>query len=335
MEKQQYVFKLNVQPHILKKYSEQTLFKEFIPNKIFNTFNNLHTQVDIGDKTLNFQIQRDYNDILKSEEYKSLISKTDKFAIEYKQITFNYQNEGNISYSKEFLEEHEKLMELRKELIAQFSVLTYAGKQYKSSETNQSIEEEYQFQIESKVGIGLDHIKRVQKIKMYAKHLATLDNEDIIIDYDYETELLKILDVNQVSAIDFVKDIERKINKRKDEVSDITINPVYENLVLDTTERTKSLEIIVVYPNGTDEELDILLKAANMTGSREARSEFLAPNDDSNNKFLENTQKLAENPGGKGYLRDVKNQGKSIINVEQTTIKTMTSTSVTTILGDK
>ena len=43
MEKRNYIFKLNVQPHILKKYYNKIdeLKSQIIPNTIFNAYNDL------------------------------------------------------------------------------------------------------------------------------------------------------------------------------------------------------------------------------------------------------------------------------------------------------
>ncbi len=144
------------------------------------------------------------------------------------------------------------------------------------------------------------------------------------MDYDYQSEVLEVKDKNQIAAIDAVRDIEKKINSRKDDIKDISINPIVEDLVLNTTEKTKSVEIIVVYPNGsTDYEFDLLLRQAKQTSSKEIRSEFIAPNEDDNYDYLEQTKKLAEEPAFKGYLKDVKHQNQSIIDWELTTVRTI------------
>lgn len=51
LEKRNYIFKLNVQPHILKKYHNniEKLKSQIIPNAIFNAYNDLFSNPVIGD----------------------------------------------------------------------------------------------------------------------------------------------------------------------------------------------------------------------------------------------------------------------------------------------
>ena len=90
MEKD-YLFKLNVQPHVLEKYSGsriETLKNELLPHIISFSFgNDLFSQTDSniqleGDR-MGFQIVRNYQDILESEEYERLIELTSELTKEY------------------------------------------------------------------------------------------------------------------------------------------------------------------------------------------------------------------------------------------------------------
>ena len=326
MEKSQYLFKLNVQPSILKKYDSQMLFTSYIPNKICDVFNTLFQQVEVEHDNLYFSMPKDYKEIVMSKEYKQLLQDTDKFTKQYMDITLEYHENGGITYSKDFLEKHDTLMNGRKNLERKFPILIQANSQFKSGQVLQSIESEYDFSIDAKVGIGIDHIKKVQILKMYAEQLAGLEVKDVKISYNFASEYLTVKETDKILALDTVKDIERKINSKKDDIQDITINPIYEKLVLETTEKTRSIEITIVYPNGdTNEELKLLLKGAQQTGSKEVRTEFLASDDEKNNEFLEQINNLANEPATKGYLRSIKSQNKNIINIEETTIKTVTS----------
>lgn len=77
--KHNYQFKLNVQPHILKKYFENLdkLKNQVIPNMIFNSYNNLFSDPVMSEKELFFDIEQDYKQILESEDYQLLIKVTD------------------------------------------------------------------------------------------------------------------------------------------------------------------------------------------------------------------------------------------------------------------
>lgn len=316
-----FLFKLNVQPHILKRYSSQQLFESHIPSKFSSAFSDLFTQVEIRNQNLSFQIENDYKYIVESLEYQQLLADTDMFIEQYKQITFDYQNKEGIHFSDEFLTERDRLIESRKHLTNIFPVLNDANGKFDSKQINQVIEDEYQFTVDSEIGKGIDHIRRVQKIKLYLKELLNTEDEIIDVQYEYGSEIVSIDVDNQNVALDLSKAIEKALNNSKNEVGDVNINPIYENLVLNTTDNMKSIEIVVVYPNGnTDEEFE-LLSGAKKTQSRELRAEFVASDFEDNKQFLKNTKKLTDIPAEKGYLKAVKNNNKSIIDFEKTTIK--------------
>ena len=148
---------------------------------------------------------------------------------------------------------------------------------------------------------------------MYLNDLLEKDEKNILVHYEYEQELLVIHDVNIEDAIEYSRRIEEKINSQKTDIGKISINPIYTELVL-TRDDLSSIEIITTYPNGTNDELDLLLQAAQQTGAKEVRTKLVSSDGQPLEFFTEQSRELAEYPGKKGYLVGVRASGKNIIN---------------------
>lgn len=125
-----------------------------------------------------------------------------------------------------------------------------------------------------------------------------------------------------VSALASYKKIETQVNDIKSDIGYIKINPIYDNVVLNTTENMKSIEIITTYPNGdTDDELEILLELPIITDSKESRATLICSDNIDNKDFIENIHKILTSPSRKGYLTDVRSNGTTIINFLYSVIK--------------
>ena len=324
MEKRNFIFKLNVQPHILKKYYNKIdeLKSQVIPNAIFNAYNDLFSNPIIEKDKMSLVIFQDYKEIAESEEYRNLIKITEEIAIEYKIITNEYKKGNGIHYNPDFLFKLENAIYDRKILLSKFIVLNQANSRYTSSQVYEEIERLYDFNIDSEVGKGLDHLRRVTRIILYLEEQIQNGTEDIKVDYSFGNEILTINNVTIYEALDSYKKIETQINDLKSDIGYIKINPVYENIVLNTTENMKSIEIITTYPNGnTDDELDILLKLPMITDAKESRTTFICPDTIDNKDFLQKIQKILIIPGIKGYIIDIKSNGTTIINFLNSIIK--------------
>lgn len=129
MEKRKnYIFKLNVQPHILHEYSENLfgLKNQIIPNVIYNTYNDLFHYAIMDTSQLTFSIQQDYNEIVESKEYNLLLQKSDELALEFKKITRVFRSGKGIHYDPGYLDRLESVIELRKDVCSKFIVLNQA-----------------------------------------------------------------------------------------------------------------------------------------------------------------------------------------------------------------
>ncbi|HFR3771714.1 TPA: hypothetical protein ACHVGM_002202, partial [Streptococcus suis] len=201
-------------------------------------------------------------------------------------------------------------------------VLNQANSQYTSSQVYEEIERLYDFNIDSEVGKGLDHLRRVRKIILYLEEQILNGIEEIEVNYSFDNEMITVKNVTIDEALASYKKIENQINDTKSEIGSIKINPVYENVVLNTTESMKSIEIITTYPNSdTEDELDILLELPKITDSKESRATLICSDMTDNKEFLEKIQKILAIPSRKGYLVDIKSNGITIINFLKSIIK--------------
>lgn len=323
-KRENYQFKLNVQPHILNKYRDKVgeLKSQIIPNAIFNAYNDLFSNPVMEKNKLSLVTFQDYKEIEDSEEYIKLKKITDEITVEYKEITAEYKKGNGIHYSLEFLVKLEEAINDRKILLSKFLVLNQANSRYTSSQAYEEIERLYDFNIDSEIGKGVDHIRRVRKIILYLEEQIENGTEEIRVDYSFEDEILTIKNVTIDEALASFKKVETQVNDSKSDLGYIKINPVYEKAALNTTESMRSIEIITTYPNGdTDDELDLLLELPRVTDSKESRTTFIASDSVDNKTFLENTQRLSVKPSQKGYLVDIRSNGSTIINFSNSIIK--------------
>ena len=315
-ENANYVFKLNVQPHILQQFGANGLGHlktKVIPTVIFNSYNDLLTPVEEEINQLSFTVTNDFSYITNNSEFKLLLDITSEIAYMYKQITIDYKNEKGIFYTPTFLEKLENAIDLRKQVLSSYPILEQSGPHYENSIIDVELEKQYKFKINNDVGKGIDHLRRVKKIELYLNDLLEKDEKNILVHYEYEQELLVIHDVNIEDAIEYSRRIEEKINSQKTDIGKISINPIYAELVL-TRDDLSSIEIITTYPNGTNDELDLLLQAAQQTGAKEVRTKLVSSDGQPLELFTEQSRELAEYPGKKGYLVGVRASGKNIIN---------------------
>lgn len=325
MAKRNYLFKLNVQPHILKRYENRMhkLKNIIIPNLIFNSYNNLFKGPVVGKNSLKLTIVQDFNEIASSVDYQELLKITDEIAIEYKNITKEYRMGKGIYYDPQFLVKLDNAMNDRKALLSKYNVLNQANSRFNTSQAYEELERVYNFEIDTEIGKGLDHIRRVRKIILYLDEQIQNGLEEITVDYSYKTEIFKINNVTIDQALASYKKIETQLNDYKDEIGNVKINPIYEKLFLNTSKNMKSIEVLTTYPNGnTDDELEALLvDLPSSTGSKEVRTTFIAPDSQDNSRFLKNINKLARIPSEKGYLSDIRSSGVTIINFNESIIR--------------
>lgn len=319
-----YIFKLNVQPHILKQYygNMKNLKNNIIPDAIFNSYSSIFYSPEMSDKNLILDIEQDYQTILESSDYQLLIRQTEELAIEYRNITDIFKKGGGIHYVPEYLAKLENAIDLRKEVVYKFKVLNQANFTVTTSQAYEEIEHIYDFSIDSEIGKGLDHLRRVRKIIIYLELELQKNRKNIRARYSFDNEVFTIENVTKYEAVDISKKIERQINDSKSSIGDVKINPIYGNVVLNIKETMATIEIITTYPNGnTDDELDILLQVSEETSSKEVRTVLVASDSIDNSDFFDGVNKVITIPGKRGYLSDIRNNGTTIINIYESTIE--------------
>lgn len=322
--KHNYQFKLNVQPHILKKYFENLdkLKNQVIPNMIFNSYNNLFSDPVMSEKELFFDIEQDYKQILESEDYQLLIKVTDELALEYKEITFIFKNGGGIHYNPEYLTKLEEAIEIRKQVVSKINVLNQAKFNFTTSQAYEELERVYDFNINSEIGKGLDHLRKVRKLILYLELEVQKEAENIKVRYSFNNEVLTIENVTKFEALDTSRKIERQINDSKDKIGNIKINPIYESISLNIKDSTRTIEIITTFPNGnTDDELELLLQVSEETKAKEVRTTLVASDESENENFVIGAKKLIGLPAKRGYLSDIRSNGDTIINIYESRIR--------------
>lgn len=170
-----YIFKLNVQPNIISRHSTEELIQQLIPNKIHSAFNTIFNIVEDNNETLDFNLVNNYQEIIESREYSELMIETEVFVREYIQITKEYIDRNGLNYDQAFLDKSELLIEKRKNIFKLYPILTEANNYVDSKVATKLLEDEYGFEVESKVGIGIDHIRQIQKLI----HLKLFGIQDI------------------------------------------------------------------------------------------------------------------------------------------------------------
>lgn len=333
MEKD-YLFKLNVQPHVLEKYSGsriETLKNELLPHIIsFSIGNDIfsltESNIQLEGDRMGFQIVRNYQDILESEEYERLIELTSELTKEYVRISREYSNKNGIHYSQEYLDKHQEAIELRKKLLEIFEELKQSQKEYSSSTIDRILEAEYDFVIMSKVGTGIDHIRKVKRISLFLEEYKNNPIEAVQVVYKFQSERLSIRARSQQEALTLHRIIERKINSSGElgEVGKVTINPIYEEIVLNIDQQnTRSIEIVTTYPNGTADELeDLMVDPNEFFKTKESRMTLMFSDDKNNRVTWRKIWNFLILKARQGYLRSVNKNGCYIIDEENSVLQT-------------
>lgn len=317
-----YFFKLNVQPHILEKFRELNYLKnKVIPGVLSNLYDNLFNPVENKENgTLVFSLENSYSQILKSTDYENLIEITNYIAIMYGTIVKKFENREGIQYSQEFLDTLDKAKQLRKEFVKKYGVIEQNLYTFSKTVIDDSLENNYKISIKPEVGKGLDHLRRIERMKLYFEKMSKEDSDTIRVSYLSKDEFFIISESNTINALYQSKLIEKTINESGSELEEVTINPVFEKIVLNK-EKFSSIEIFTTYPNGsTKREYDILTKLLKITGGKESKTKIIS-SEKTNGNFENNIEKIINEPGGKGYLRDIKINGESGIDYTKSELR--------------
>ncbi|WDU78843.1 hypothetical protein [Lysinibacillus sp. G01H] len=252
MNKNYFVFKLNVQPNTIVSFKKENQF-EYLINTLIPTV--LDHVIGIKQKegfkeTVYELIPELNNEVEFNKKFLKLEEESNKLYKLYKEILLKYKEEGEIFYSKKFLTLNDKCKRLRIDLEKRYPAIL---KSYNLI-TDDKIDEEENFEFENKIGTGITHLRKFNKIKLYAdKNKKQLVNPlNLKAYYKPTKEHILVESKSEEDAIYYITALERIINNDSftlGEIGKININPVYESISFEQKEYTE-ISFVIVYPNG-------------------------------------------------------------------------------------
>lgn len=298
-----YVFKLNLEPYTLRKnnyFSDRKyVIETLIPEELKKFFPD-YEEIDY-DKVKFYDVV-DFTNIKSSSTYNNLLRRNEKMIEMYKSVVEDYESGKGIVYDPIYLEQRNKLSKTIESIIFEFPALKNA---YEISDNI------FRVEAYSNVKMALTYIRKAKKIEEYVNGL---DDRNTIISsefvYDSSNEHIYIsTDKTPEEAREYIEILQDKINKYcfNSKIGRVTINPVYEDFILEGSYTEITFEI--VYPNGNRaRERSKAIEYAE--AAREKRT-FEA----SKGKSLdvENLAESFKEDAKKGYIKSVKSKGKSII----------------------
>ncbi|NTK15758.1 hypothetical protein HQ637_11670 [Enterococcus faecium] len=295
-----YIYKINLQHSILRKYSND--YEYLLENEIPKALGSVLSVEKL--KELDFyklSSEGDLNALFYSN-FNELDIKTQELIKAYKMVLNNYKENRQILYSKEFLELNEECMQKRNFIQKKFPELTRAFEVV----SDRTIEKNYQIELVSQVGTGIQHIKKFLKMKYYLDHY---DNNSIINPlnltayYSFTKEQLFIEKDSKEEAQMYINNLQKILNTSnvsREVIGFVNINPVYEKIKVENN--INKISYTVVYPNGkaSGDRHRALLELSN---AKEQTSIFVAEDDGSlkMDDILEELNSQAQ----QGYLKEV------------------------------
>lgn len=239
-----YVFKMNIEPTILLNEKKENTWETYKIQTIPQSLEELFFPKDQG-KYLKIEFENiDYSFL--DDEIDYLEDETRELLEAYQRIKERYVKNNEIYYEEKFLELNKKCGILRRDLENKYPILKNAHEIY----TDNFIQNYYGLDLISSIGTGVTHINKFYKILYYYEnHQEDFENSKSkeAAFYDKDAELFYIYSENDKRAKDYSEYIEQNINESK-KIGNVTINPVYEDIVIDPSVR--KIQYTVTYPNG-------------------------------------------------------------------------------------
>jgi len=305
-------FKINASPKAISFIGIEKVKTEFIPSVLAETFPSNPSEETIANKR--YDQKADFYKL-----YDELIEITSQIKTEYEQILSNYHETGQILYSRRYLNLVAKAKSKRKILTEKFPELPNYNLQ-----TDKLIRDSSDLSLDRAVGTGVNHILQMERIEKFVnENRDAMFNADISKKHFSMTnniEHVAILDKKE-NAFKNAKLIEYQLNSSmsladKRKLGRISVNPIFEHVSFTKIPNNKILTLLMSYPNGdTDEELGALLENV-AKKSQSSETEFRFKNADQ-----QEVQELAQGIARKGYLRDVRYNNISIIDIQKSTFK--------------
>ncbi len=299
-----YIYKLNLEPNVLAAYEFQMdqIRNTVIPSALGEIFDILD---DPRNQLLKIQsVDIDIKKVRESAIYLEVIEEYDVFFEMYNNILHQYENTGRIVYSETFMQKRKKLDILTKEFYDSFPEL---------KNEVESMKNPIKVPTFQNVKMGLVYIQRAAKIIKFVSTYNVGTAQSVVFFYDIDKELIYLEDDGQIDSVQFslneAKYIESTINNYKDKTNlgQVTINPIYEDVVLEGFYSELTIEI--VYPNGNfSRERSDAIRA--MNASKETIKYEASKGEKIN---ADNANEIIEEKAKKGYLAAVKSKGRDIM----------------------
>lgn len=220
----------------------------------------------------------------------------------YGKVLSDYLDNGSIIYTKEFLEQNEICKTQRRFFQNKYPIV----KEGLNRLTDQEVQKLFSVQFDNQIGTGIKHIKSFYRIDNYVEYMKAegiLDNSEIEVFYDADTEHIVVKSKNEIEAYNSVKAIEKVLNSSESfvkELGKININPIYESI--EFTKSFSSIEFTLVYPNwkAVDERYEAIMAD---TKADEQKVKLSAENEYTMN--VEYILGVLNEQAKKGYLKDV------------------------------
>lgn len=307
------VFKLNLQPAKLLEYQSERkyLITELIPRMLEHIISLKKLKhKDVFEIVLENNDDKDFK-----AAYDRLLTNTSELLNYYEEILKHYEENGEIFYSKEFLRLNSKCSSQRRELERKFPVLENAL----SAFTDDKIDREIGVSFDSKIGTGIVHLRKFNKIKKYIEDVGMQSDNPLNVKAYYrpidEHILIKLDPENEAAsekeARAYISYFESLFNSNKTVVSKlgkININPIYDSIKLSDESYTE-ISFSIVYPNGNPSlDRHNILEAAE---AKEAQITILGTDERPLKK--EAVENIVNVEAKKGYLKSIYSKGKGII----------------------
>lgn len=297
-----FVFKLNLEPSVLKTYHyndhKNHVVGTVIPDSLKKIFKKSR---ELQGEKVKFLDEIDLNRVRESTYYLDMLNSNENMINMYREVVENFNEGKGITYSPEYLDQRDELNKSIESVISNFPFLLG------SYDLKDSV-----FPIEtfSKIQMAVTYIRKAKKIESYLKNFPDKLLTSYFI-YDKSTEFIYISteDKTAEEAKNYIELLEEKINKFSSisNIGRVSINPIYEEFTLEGLYSEITVEL--VYPNGNpSRDRSKAIQEAN--AAREKRI-FEASKDAKIDAHKLNDYFISD--AKRGYVDRITSKGKNII----------------------
>lgn len=296
-----YVFKLNLEPYILKSFNYESNSDQVKGKIIPSSLSEIFTSREVlSEALIKYGQTVEIDNVKESEEFKELIEISQVMEKMYQNVVQKFEENGEILYSSKFMETRDKLDKSIRHLVERFSFLSIA------LELPVNV---FKVEAYSSVKMAVTYIQRAKKIEYFINSSSTNRTvSDFIYDKETEQIYLPIESLEESDALKEAKLIENKINmfSHQTNIGRVTINPIYEDFELQGLYSEITIEL--VYPNG-DPARD-RSKAIEQGNAARETIKYEASKDQKMD--ISSFNVVFKEDAERGYIQSVKSKGKKI-----------------------